>query len=176
MISKEAQKVISNLRKIDKTIQAKPLTVEQVFYSRKHIDRVEGDKFKLPANVHLEEINKKGVKGELYKINSQDNKVLLFIHGGAFANGTVYSRRKTAVQIGLSAKIDTFSVDYRQYPEGHHPDGLEDIITAYKYLRKNYNKVYVFGESAGATLALTLTLQLKAKKNNYQINYQYFLQ
>lgn len=164
MISKEAQNIISNLRKSDKTVQAKKLTPEQALRSREHIDRAEGDKFKFPKGVDLEKINQDGVKGELYKINSKEKTVLLFIHGGAYANGTVYSRRKTAVQIGLATNVDTFSVDYRQFPEGRHPDGQNDVMRAYEYLRKNYDKVYVFGESAGATFVLTLTLQLKAEK------------
>lgn len=163
MISKEAQKIIENLRKNDKTVQAKKLTPEQALHSREHIDRSEGDKFEFPKGVTLKRIDKSGVKGELYKINPDERKVLLFIHGGAYANGTVYSRRKTAVQLGIATNVDTFSVDYRQFPEGRHPDGQNDVVNAYEFLRQNYDKVYVFGESAGATFVLTLTLQLKAE-------------
>lgn len=161
MLSKEAKAAIAFSRKYIKPGQDKPLTPELVYSARKGAD--EGNKWDLPDSIELKTIDKNGIKGEFYlrKVDSPTKSVLLFLHGGAYATGTVYSRRKLAVKLGEAAQMDVFAADYRQYPEGRHPDAQNDIMRAYHYLRNKYENVVVFGESAGATLALTLTLQLK---------------
>lgn len=166
MLSKEAKAAIAFSRKYIKPGQDQPLTPELALAARKSGD--EGNKWDLPDNIELQIVDEKEIKGEFYlrKSNTPTKAVLLFLHGGAYATGTVYSRRKLAVKIGEAAKMDVFASDYTQYPEGHHPEAQNDIMRAYKYLRNKYEHVVIFGESAGATLALTLTLQLK---DEYQI-------
>lgn len=164
MLSREAQKAIQFSRKYIKPDQDKPLTPEIAVAARKGAD--EGNKYDLPADVELKQVNQDGVKGEFYlrKDGKHPCTVLLFMHGGAYATGTVYSRRKLAVKLGKASGIDVFSVDYTQYPEGKHPAAQNDIVNAYKCLRSKYDHVFVFGESAGATLALTLTIQMRDEK------------
>ncbi|WP_103662241.1 alpha/beta hydrolase [Lactobacillus sp. HT06-2] len=161
MLSKEAQEAIAFSRKYIKPDQDKTLTPEIALAARKGGD--EGNKWDLPDEIELKTIDQNGVKGEFYgrKDQTPTKTVLLFLHGGAYATGTLYSRRKLAVKLGKAADMDVFACDYTQYPEGRHPDAQNDILRAYKYLRDKYDHVVVFGESAGATLALTLTLQLK---------------
>lgn len=160
MLSEEARKAIEFSRKYVKPDQDKPLTPEFVIMGRKSVD--EGNKYDLPDDVELKEIDQDGVKGEFYlNKNADSNTVLMFLHGGAYATGTVYSRRKLAIKLGKASGLDVFAVDYTQYPEGRHPAAQNDIVAAYQYLRSKYKHVFVFGGSAGATLALTLTIQLR---------------
>lgn len=164
MLSEQAKKAVAFSRKFIKPDQDKPLTPEIAIAARKGAD--EGNKYDLPADIELKSIDESGVKGEFYLRKDAQNKntVLMFLHGGAYATGTVYSRRKLAIRIGKASNLDVFSVDYTQYPEGKHPVAQNDVVSAYKFLRKQYQHVFVFGESAGATLALTLTIQLRDEK------------
>lgn len=161
MLSSEAKKAIEFSRKYIKPDQDKPLTPEIALAARKGADQ--GNKYDIPDNVEVKTVNQDGVKGEYYLIDGLDNQenILMFLHGGAYATGTVYSRRKLAIKLGKASSMNVFAVDYTQYPEGKHPAAQIDVVNAYKYLRSKYKNVFVFGESAGATLALTLTIQMR---------------
>lgn len=161
MLSNEAKKAISFSRKYIKPDQDKPLTPEIVRLARKGTD--EGNKYTIPSDVTLKQVNEEKVKGEYYLLDkiSNNDSILMFLHGGAYATGTVYSRRKLAISLGKASNMDVFAVDYTQYPEGKHPAAQNDVVNTYEYLKSKYKNVFVFGESAGATLALTLTIQLR---------------
>lgn len=162
MLSQAAEKAIEFSRKYLKPAQREPFTPEMVQGARKSAD--EGNPFSFPAGVTLEEVASP-VKGEFYRLEQKklQDTVLLFLHGGAYATGTVKSRRGLAVKLGQLVSCDVFAVDYTQYPEGRHPAAQNDVEAAYAYLRERYSHILVFGESAGATLSLTLTLSLKEK-------------
>lgn len=161
MLSEQAQKAINFCRKyIKPSTTSVPTTIEEAQKARKGAD--EGNKYTIPEDVTVKSYDENGVKGEFYLRNdSAKNAILMFLHGGGYISGTVYSRRKLAIRIGKVAKLDVFSVDYRQYPESKHPDGQNDVVNAYKFLRSHYKQVFVFGESAGGTYALTLSFQMR---------------
>lgn len=161
MLSTQAKQAIE----IAKTIKAQqdmPLTTANILQARAGADQ--GNTFDFPANVTLLPVATAQVHGEFYLLNGQaatGKTVLMFLHGGAYMTGTVTSRRWLAVNLALNCGYDTFAVDYRQYPEAQHPAAQNDVEAAYDYLQQRYEHVVVFGESAGASLALTLTLSLK---------------
>ncbi|APX71401.1 alpha/beta hydrolase [Companilactobacillus allii] len=159
MLSEQAKQAIE-IAKTIKQQQTDSLKADQVAFLRTDADNHNG--VPIPNNMKLEEYHDE-VKGEYYQLdNSKDDTVLLFIHGGMYATGSVKSRRNLCFGLLNRLNYDGFSVDYRQWPEAKHPAAQEDVVAAYKFLKEKYQHVVVFGESAGATLALTLTLQLKA--------------
>jgi len=161
MLSEQAKQAIEISKGIKKQI-SEELKPETAVFLRKDADEHNG--IPIPDNIKMEEFHDE-VKGEHYQLeNSKYDTVLLFIHGGAYATGSVKSRRNLCFGLLKKMNCDGFSVDYRQWPEARHPAAQEDVIAAYKFLKQKYNHVFVFGESAGATLALTLTLQLKQEK------------
>ncbi|WP_239257026.1 alpha/beta hydrolase [Listeria ilorinensis] len=160
MLSKEAQEAIAFSRKFIKPSQKFSLTPDIVPHARKEAD--EGNAVETPADIQLETISENAVKGELYRLQEASESVLLFMHGGAYATGSVKSRRGICFKLLKRLGYDIFSVDYEQWPEARHPKAHEDVKVAYEWLEKRYQKIYVFGESAGATLALTLVLDRKA--------------
>ncbi|MBL3530922.1 alpha/beta hydrolase [Companilactobacillus zhachilii] len=158
MLSEQAKQAIEIAKTIKKQ-QSNALKPEQVNFLRADADKNTG--VPIPENMRLETVTNPA-KGEHYILNNgNDNTVLLFIHGGAYATGSVKSRRKLCFELLNRLNCDGFSVDYRQWPEARHPAAQEDVLAAYNFLKQKYNHILVFGESAGATLALTLTLQLK---------------
>lgn len=91
--------------------------------------------------------------------DKNNDKVILFLHGGAFQTGSCKSRREMAAKIGLRAKMDTFIINYRLAPENPYPAGLMDCVTSFIWLlKKGYNpkNITVVGESAGAALAICM--------------------
>ncbi|MDV0430704.1 alpha/beta hydrolase [Lactiplantibacillus sp. DA1] len=160
MLSKEAHAAIAIAQTI-KLQQAAPLTAENIKQARIGADN--GNSYTLPDSVTLKIVKTDKVNGEFYLLNQNQHPetVLMFLHGGAYATGTVKSRRELAINLGLKSGYDTFSVDYRQYPEAKHPAAQHDVERAYQYLQERYQNVVLFGESAGASLALTLTLALR---------------
>lgn len=160
MLSNEAKEAIKIAKSI-KTKQSDKLTPDQVCFLRN--DANQNNSVSIPDDIKMDEINE-NAKGEFYHLkNGIDRTVLLFIHGGAYMTGTVKSRRKLCFNLLRRLNCDGFSVDYRQWPEAKHPAAQEDVMAAYQYLAERYERVLVFGESAGATLALTLTLELKSE-------------
>lgn len=160
MLSDEAKQAIKIAQSI-KRQQSDDLKPEQAVFLRKDAD--EHNSIPIPDDVTLTEFSEE-VKGEYYQLNNNhQDTVLMFIHGGAYATGSVKSRRKLCFELLKRLDCDGFSVDYRQWPESRHPAAQEDVMAAYKFLKQKYQHILVFGESAGATLALTLTLQLKSE-------------
>ncbi|MFC6176483.1 alpha/beta hydrolase [Companilactobacillus huachuanensis] len=161
MLSEQAKQAIKIAKSI-KQQQSDELKPETAVFLRKDADEHNG--VSIPDNIKLTEYDD-SVKGELYELqHSRYDTVLMFIHGGAYATGSVKSRRNLCFSLMKVMNYDGFSVDYRQWPEARHPAAQEDVIAAYKFLKQKYTHVFVFGESAGATLALTMTLQLKAEQ------------
>lgn len=170
MISQQIQAAIEQLwaGKRATLEMNQPLTPEIVQFARAAGDDMLAGR-PVPAGIAVEKISTPETSGEFYTYDSSDKEklsdhVLLFIHGGGFATGSVASRREMCTSILAKAKMDGYSVDYTQWPEAKHPKGLEDSLAAYRWLlAKGYepSKIHFFGESAGATLVLTMGLYLK---------------
>ncbi len=164
MLSKEIKMFIEMLARDKEANRGNKFTAESAIATRKSIDEKIGGY--TDSLVEIEMIKNQLTSGEFYhfKGNKNPDNIILFIHGGGFAVGSVESRRKMFMDILKESKMDAYSVDYGQWPEAKHPQGLNDSINAYKYLLEQGYKaenICLFGESAGAMLALTTTLYLK---------------
>jgi acetyl esterase/lipase len=86
---------------------------------------------------------------------SKSNKVLLFIHGGGYATGSLRTHRALASQIAIHAQVRALSIAYKLAPEHKFPTQIEQAVTAYQYLLKQGYKsenIAIGGESAGGGL------------------------
>ncbi|RPD64452.1 alpha/beta-hydrolase [Lentinus tigrinus ALCF2SS1-7] len=106
---------------------------------------------------------------------SPGERTLLHLHGGAFHIGTANPSDVTAnftrglLECSQSLQR-TFAVDYRltasapNPPENPFPAALLDALAAYRYLVQDAGfapeNIIIAGDSAGANLAVTLTLHL----------------
>ncbi len=96
--------------------------------------------------------------------NQQDEKVLLYIHGGGCISGSCLTHRMHVAKFAVECRMRSLVFDYRVAPEHPFPAALEDCVKVYKWLLKEGYKpenIIVGGESAGANLTLTLLLALK---------------
>ncbi|KAI8620509.1 Alpha/Beta hydrolase protein [Chytriomyces sp. MP71] len=97
-------------------------------------------------------------------------RVVLYIHGGAFLFCSRKTHRGITWKIAKSAKCRVLSIDYRLSPEFEFPLALHDAISAYSFLVNTKTsdsqpfsprKVIIAGDSAGGNLTIALILWLR---------------
>ena len=166
-LSREVTGIIEVLRQVKAASQGVELTAEMIPSQREQFDRM-SESNPIGEGITVEHVSVGGQAAEFYHYDADDQKqeehILLYFHGGAFMNGSVFSRRFLASNLASFGKVDAVSVEYTQWPEGRHPIALEESVKVFHALEEmGYpaKNIYVAGESAGATLALALTHWLK---------------
>jgi acetyl esterase/lipase len=90
---------------------------------------------------------------------------ILFVHGGAYIQGSPTASRGFASQIAARAQAVTLVISYPLAPEHPVPAAPRTALSAYRWLKKQgYENVAVVGESAGGGLALVTLAQIAADK------------
>ncbi len=152
------------------TLKLKPEVIDENFSVdefRENIDKASA-KVKLPKYISSKKISIEGLNAEwIIPENSQREKVLLYIHGGGFISGSCLTHRMHVAKFAKKCQLKSLVFDYRLAPEYPFPAALDDCMLAYKWLLNQgveAGNIIVGGESAGATLTLSLLLSLK--KNN----------
>ena len=88
----------------------------------------------------------------------------VFYHGGGFTIGSVEGYDHFCRWFARRTETVVVSVEYRLAPEAPFPAGVEDALSAYRWVRENAgtlglqkDRIAVAGDSAGATLAAVVT-------------------
>lgn len=120
---------------------------------------------KLPENYEGGEIFIRNIRGyQLSKKGVRQDCIMLYIHGGGFTIGSVMDRIPFLQQFVDKCNIACFGVEYSLAPWHPFPQGLEDCLQFYEGLIDAGNKkIIVGGESAGASLTLSVALALKIR-------------
>jgi len=91
--------------------------------------------------------------------------VLLYLHGGGFFCGDLFSEERQCVEYALNAQCAVVCVAYRLAPEDPFPAGLDDCYRTLEFLwehsqelRFDRSLIAVGGSSAGANLAAAVAL------------------
>ncbi|NQX90649.1 MAG: alpha/beta hydrolase [Flavobacteriales bacterium] len=89
----------------------------------------------------------------------EKGKVIFFIHGGAFAFGSVRTHKPAAYFLSKRLKSAVYLPEYRTTPEHNFPLPLEDCLEAWKKVTALHpdEEIYVVGDSAGGNLSAALT-------------------
>ncbi|KAF9081701.1 hypothetical protein BGX23_000558 [Mortierella sp. AD031] len=97
--------------------------------------------------------------------------VVFYTHGGGFVNGhpsqslNFFKLLMRKAQRDHDLKVGFFSIEYRLSPETPFPGGLNDCLSAYHALIKEYGvdpkRVVFAGDSAGGNLSYSLALKLR---------------
>ena len=93
--------------------------------------------------------------------DSDADRRLLYIHGGAFAVGSDISHRALTVQLARRTGMAVFAPNYRLMPENTRRDTIDDSRAAYQWILENgpdgpapISKLAMAGDSAGGNLVL----------------------
>ena len=134
---------------------------------RNEIDKASA-KVKLPKDISTQVVVADGINAEwIIPQNPVADKVLLYIHGGGFISGSCLTHRMHVAKFAQGCNLRSLVFDYRLAPEHPFPAAPNDCVKVYNWLlSQGYepNNIIVGGESAGATL--TLSLLLLIKENN----------
>jgi len=94
--------------------------------------------------------------------------VVVFFHGGGFVMGTLDTHGPYCRALAAEAGVIVVSVDYRLAPEHKFPAGVEDSFAATEWVLAHagafdgdMSRVFVAGDSAGATLATVTALMMR---------------
>ncbi|KAJ3255697.1 hypothetical protein HK103_006139 [Boothiomyces macroporosus] len=102
-----------------------------------------------------------------YKEEIPKERVILYIHGGAFVFASRRTHRSITWRLSKYAEAKVLSVDYRLAPHSTFPAPLIDVLSAYQYLidppspdmvKYKPEQITFVGDSAGGCLAIACML------------------
>ena len=119
----------------------------------------------LPANVTVTPETINGVACEWVTLGDTDqNKVLLYFHGGGYVFGGPDSHRDLAWRLAESSGMRVLMVDYSLAPENRFPAAVDDALVCYRWLLDegfDTSKIAIGGDSAGGGLAAATLVNIK---------------
>ncbi|MBP6014940.1 MAG: alpha/beta hydrolase [Alphaproteobacteria bacterium] len=114
--------------------------------------------FGMPDGVKVASVKAGGVPAEWIAPAAGGGKsVLLYLHGGGFALGSLDSHRHMAARIALALNGRVLLIHYRRAPEHPFPAAVDDAFAAYRWLIEtgvDPKSLAVAGDSAGGGLTL----------------------
>ncbi|UZE95278.1 alpha/beta hydrolase [Alkalimarinus alittae] len=132
---------------------------------RKRLDRLAGA-VPLPRRVKSRALKIRDIPALWIDVNAKNQRVILFLHGGAYNIGSIESHKEYAARLGLASDANVLLIDYRLAPEHPFPAGLEDALAAYQWLLvQGYSgrNIAIAGDSAGGGLALSTAMSVRDK-------------
>lgn len=97
-------------------------------------------------------------------LQSSQERVILYFHGGAYFAGSLITHREFAAQLAKVTGFRVLLVDYRLAPENPYPAAVEDAIAAYRWLLTqgfSPDQIIIAGDSAGGGLSLATLVNLR---------------
>ncbi|MGB7361931.1 MAG: alpha/beta hydrolase [Rhodococcus sp. (in: high G+C Gram-positive bacteria)] len=94
------------------------------------------------------------------------DRVILYLHGGAFVVCGLNSHRRMTSRIARATGADVLSVDYRMMPRNPISHAVEDGVSGFRYLLDaGYlpEQIFIAGDSAGGYLAFMVALSLSSQ-------------
>ena len=154
---------MNELERLETMLRARPASLSTE--DRRAAYEALGDRFPTAADVRVEQVGAHGVPAEWTSTPfASASEVILYLHGGGYAWGSLKSHRHLVSELGRAAAMRTLALDYRRAPECPFPQALEDAVSGYRFLLDTGfqpGQIAVAGDSAGAGLAVALLVRLK---------------
>ena len=119
----------------------------------------------LPGSVTIQAETVNGLYTEwLTPENEISDSVILYLHGGGYAIGSVNTHRAMVARIAKASRTKAWLIDYRLAPEYPFPAALDDATGAYQHLLNSgysHEQIILMGESAGGGLVLSTMICLR---------------
>jgi monoterpene epsilon-lactone hydrolase len=158
MPSQAMQDLIDVLRDQQKASAAQaPLTLEE----RRATFAPGGRPHPVPDDVLVTDVTAGGVPAHWLDAPGADSgRVLLFMHGGGYEFGSIHSDGELAARLGRTSGMRVLFPECRLAPEHPFPAAIDDVLTAWRWLRGGQglsaSSIAVAGDSAGGGLAVAL--------------------
>ncbi|OOQ88173.1 lipase/esterase family protein [Penicillium brasilianum] len=159
-------------------VRTEPVTIPEEFLSSaanvlvkqlgpKGLVRVGGEKWwqwRGPdEGLKCEWIEMRSHYNEMKKSNGGNNRIMLYVHGGAYFFGSVDTHRYMLQRHARKLNGRVFAPNYRLAPQFPFPCGLQDCMAAYLWLLKSYEpkEIILAGDSAGGGMTLSLLVMMR---------------
>lgn len=119
---------------------------------------------RLSKNIRCKPLKVESVPAEWIEPPDSDSRVILYLHGGAYALGSINIHREWIARLAAASKARCLAINYRLAPEYPFPAALEDTLIAYRWLLNqgvNASQIILAGDSAGGGLSLAALIQLR---------------
>jgi epsilon-lactone hydrolase len=132
---------------------------------RQALNRIAKKWINLPADCKVEALEIDGIYTEwLSNEQSAADKVILYLHGGAYGYCSADTHRSLAARIMKEAGVKVLLPEYRLAPEHPFPAAIEDAVAAYHWLQEQGYKpgdIIFTGDSAGGGLSIATAVTLR---------------
>jgi acetyl esterase/lipase len=115
------------------------------------------------SEVKAEWIEMRGNYNARRKRNEVGNRVMLYVHGGAYFFGSVDEHRYQMQRHARKLRAKVFAPRYRLAPQFPFPCGLHDCLAAYLYLLTVHSptEIILAGDSAGGGMVVSMLVTLR---------------
>lgn len=113
----------------------------------------------------FEQMELPSCRAEILRTPSVEDRVILYLHGGAFVVGGRYLHRQLMSRIAEDSRASVIAVDYRQLPKHPVSASISDGLDAYRYILDSgvpASQVVIMGDSAGGYLTFQVALAAEA--------------
>src|SRR5437588_11372718 len=90
--------------------------------------------FRLAEDVRTVPVQAGGVPAEWVSTPNCGETVVLYLHGGGYALGSIASHRELASRLARTAAARVLLLAYRLAPEHPFPAAVDDAVAAYRFL------------------------------------------
>src|SRR6266516_7609198 len=132
--------------------------------ARRRLKRIEAFVPRPPAGTQTTAVDAGGVNAVRVIVREAlSDRCVLYFHGGAYAVGTAALLQDFTWRSGAAARACVLYFDYRLAPEHPFPAALEDAVTVYRWLLKEFEprRIAFVGDSAGGGLLLGTLYKLR---------------
>jgi acetyl esterase/lipase len=120
---------------------------------------------KIPSGIDVRPTTVGNVAGEWVAApDAAEDRVILFLHGGACIMGSPSTHRELAARIAMACAARALVIDYRLAPEHPFPAAVEDAVRAYRWLVEeglSPEHMVIGGDSSGGGLTLQTLISLR---------------
>jgi len=119
-----------------------------------------GDVTAEPRGVDYLEVSAGGVPAMwLRPHGAAAGRAIVAVHGGGFVGGSLYTHRKMYGHLAKAIGVPALLTTYRLAPAFRYPAQIEDVVTAYRWVRDQGLRTVLTGDSVGAGLAVHAALR-----------------
>jgi monoterpene epsilon-lactone hydrolase len=120
-----------------------------------------GDVTAEPRGLDYLEVSADGVPAMwLVPPDAAPGRAIVAIHGGGFVGGSLYTHRKMYGHLAKATGVRVLLTTYRLAPQFRYPAPIEDVVTAYRWVRDQGLRTALAGDSAGGGLAVHAALRV----------------
>jgi monoterpene epsilon-lactone hydrolase len=120
-----------------------------------------GDVTGEPGGVDYLEVSAGGVPAMwLRPHDAAPGRAIMAVHGGGFISGSLYTHRKMYGHLAKAVGVPVLLTTYRLAPEFRYPAQIDDVVTAYRWVRDQGLRTVLAADSAAAQLVVHTAMRM----------------